>query len=107
LAALPPDEVERLLPTFQQISFSLGDVVYDFSEHLDYVYFPTTAIISLLYTMENGATAEMGLTGNDGVVGKICGKPAFDAYSSASRRSVSIFLTGLDQVTLSALISEN
>jgi hypothetical protein len=69
LAALPLDEVERLLPNFQQISFSLGDVVYDFSEHLDYVYFPTTSIVSLLYTMENGATAEMGLTGNDGVVG--------------------------------------
>ena len=69
LAALPPDEVERLLPTFQQISFSLSDVVYEFSGQLDYVYFPTTAIVSLLYTMENGATAEMGLTGNDGVVG--------------------------------------
>jgi hypothetical protein len=69
LAALPPDEVERLLPSFQQISFALGDVVYEFSGHLDYVYFPSTAIISLLYTMENGATAEMGLTGNDGVVG--------------------------------------
>src|SRR6185436_2659117 len=69
LAALPPDEVERLLPTFQQISFSLGDVVYESSGHLDYVYFPTSAIVSLLYTMENGATAEMGLTGNDGVVG--------------------------------------
>ena len=69
LAALPPNELERLLPNFQQVSFSLGDVVYDVSGHLDYVYFPTTAIISLLYTMENGATAEMGLTGNDGVVG--------------------------------------
>src|ERR1044072_7762168 len=69
LAALPPDEVKRLLPSFQQISFALGDVVYEFSGHLDYVYFPTTAIVSLLYTMENGATAEMGLTGNDGVLG--------------------------------------
>ncbi len=69
LAALPPDEVEHLLPNFQQISFALGDVVYEFSGRLDYVYFPTTAIVSLLYTMENGATAEMGLTGNDGVVG--------------------------------------
>jgi len=69
LAALPSDEVERLLPNLQEISFSLGDVVYEFSGHLDYVYFPTTAIISLLYTMENGSTAEMGLTGNDGVVG--------------------------------------
>lgn len=37
--------------------------------HLDYVYFPTTAIVSLLYTMENGSSAEMGLTGNNGVVG--------------------------------------
>ena len=69
LAALPLDEIERLLPHLQQISFSLGDVVYEFSGRLDYVYFPTTSIISLLYTMENGATAEMGLTGNDGVVG--------------------------------------
>lgn len=69
LAALPPDDLERVLPTLQQVSFSLGDVVYESSGHLDYVYFPTTAIISLLYTMENGASAEMGLTGNDGVVG--------------------------------------
>jgi CRP-like cAMP-binding protein len=43
--------------------------VYEFAGHLDYVYFPTTTIVSLLYTMENGSTAEMGLTGNDGVVG--------------------------------------
>ena len=57
LSALPPHEVERLLPNFQQISFALGDVVYEFSGRLDYVYFPTTAIVSLLYTLENGATA--------------------------------------------------
>ncbi len=69
LAALPREEYERLLPALQQTSFSLGDVVYEFAGHLDYVYFPTTAIISLLYTMENGASAEMGLTGNDGIVG--------------------------------------
>jgi len=69
LAALPSDEYERLLPSLQQISFSLGEVVYEFGGHLDYVYFPTTSIVSLLYTMENGATAEMGLTGNDGIVG--------------------------------------
>lgn len=69
LASLPRAEYERLLPTLKEISFSLGEVVYEFAEHLDYVYFPTTAIISLLYTMENGASAEMGLTGNDGVVG--------------------------------------
>jgi CRP-like cAMP-binding protein len=51
------------------VSFALGEVVYEFAGQLDYVFFPTTAIISLLYTMENGASAEMGLTGNDGVVG--------------------------------------
>jgi hypothetical protein len=69
LAALPRDEYDRLLPQLQQVSFDLGEVVYEFGGHLDYVYFPTTAIVSLLYTMENGASAEMGLTGNDGVVG--------------------------------------
>lgn len=69
LAALPPDEYERLLPNLQQVSFSLGEVVYEFGGHLDYVFFPTTSIVSLLYTMENGSSAEMGLTGNDGVVG--------------------------------------
>ena len=69
LAALPVEEYERLSPSLQEVSFSLGEVVYEFGGHLDYVYFPTTAIVSLLYTMENGTSAEMGLTGNDGVVG--------------------------------------
>lgn len=69
LAALPPSEYERLLPQLQQVSFALGEVVYEFGGHLDYVYFPTNSIVSLLYTMENGTSAEMGLTGNDGVVG--------------------------------------
>ena len=69
LAALPRDEYDRILPGLQKVSFSLGEVVYEFGGQLDYVYFPTTAIVSLLYTMENGSSAEMGLTGNDGVVG--------------------------------------
>jgi CRP-like cAMP-binding protein len=69
LASLPSDEYARLLPRLQQVSFSLGEVVYEFGGHLDYVFFPTNSIVSLLYTMENGTSAEMGLTGNDGVVG--------------------------------------
>lgn len=69
LAALPKEDYERLLPHLSNISFGLGEVVYEFNGQLDYVYFPTTAIVSLLYTMENGSSAEMGLTGNDGVVG--------------------------------------
>jgi CRP-like cAMP-binding protein len=69
LAALSSDEYERLHPHLQPVSFPLGEVVYEFGGHLDYVFFPTTSIVSLLYTMENGTSAEMGLTGNDGVVG--------------------------------------
>ena len=69
LAALPLDEYQRLLPQLANVFFGLGEVVYEFGGQLDYVYFPTTAIVSLLYTMENGSSAEMGLTGNDGVVG--------------------------------------
>ncbi len=69
LAALPPDVYERLAPQLQRVSLSLGEVVYEFGGHLDYVFFPTSSIVSLLYTMENGTSAEMGLTGNDGVVG--------------------------------------
>jgi CRP-like cAMP-binding protein len=69
LAALPREEYERLLPQLHEVTFTLGEVVYEFGGHLDYVFFPTNSIVSLLYTMENGTSAEMGLTGNDGVVG--------------------------------------
>ncbi|MDQ3820594.1 MAG: Crp/Fnr family transcriptional regulator [Acidobacteriota bacterium] len=69
LAALPQEEYERLRPSLEQVSFELGEVIYESGERLDYVYFPTTAIISLLYLMEDGSSAEMGLTGNEGIVG--------------------------------------
>jgi CRP-like cAMP-binding protein len=69
LAALPANEYERLRPNLKPVSFALGEIVYEFAGQLDYVFFPTTSIVSLLYTMENGSTAEMGLTGNDGIVG--------------------------------------
>jgi CRP-like cAMP-binding protein len=69
LAALPPSEYQRLMEKMQPVSFSLGEVVYEFGGQLEFVYFPTNSIVSLLYTMENGTSAEMGLTGNDGVVG--------------------------------------
>jgi CRP-like cAMP-binding protein len=69
LAALPDDVLARLLPHLQPVSFALGGVVYESSERMDYLYFPTNCIVSLLYTMTDGATAEMGLVGNDGIVG--------------------------------------
>jgi CRP-like cAMP-binding protein len=69
IAALPEDEFIRLKPNLEPVSLSLGEVIYESGEQLDYIYFPTTAIISLLYIMENGSTAEIGMAGNDGLVG--------------------------------------
>jgi hypothetical protein len=69
LAALPGADRERLLPALDRVELAMGDVVYESSGRLDFAYFPTGAVVSLLYTMEDGATAEMGSCGNDGVVG--------------------------------------
>ena len=69
LAALPPAELQRLRPLLQEVHFSLGQTLYDSCQQLSHIYFPTTAVITLLYTMEDGSTAEMGLVGNDGAVG--------------------------------------
>jgi CRP-like cAMP-binding protein len=69
LSALPSDEYERLFPTQDAVSLSLGQVIYESGEPLEYAYFPANSVVSLLYTMEDGSTAEMGLVGNDGVVG--------------------------------------
>lgn len=69
LAALPDDEFDHLKPDLEPVSLAPGKVIYESGEQLEYVYFPTTAIISLLYIMENGSTAEIGMAGNDGLVG--------------------------------------
>ncbi|CAN5582630.1 Crp/Fnr family transcriptional regulator [soil metagenome] len=69
LAALPDDEFKRLKPSLDPVRLKLGEVIYESGEQLEYIYFPTTAIISLLYIMENGSTAEIGMAGNDGLVG--------------------------------------
>lgn len=69
LAALPTEAFDRLKIHLEPISFTLGEVVYESGAHMEYVYFPTTSHISLLYTMLDGSTAEMGLVGQEGVVG--------------------------------------
>jgi CRP-like cAMP-binding protein len=69
LARLPGDEYEPLRPHLQKVSFKLGEVIYESGGQQNYIYFPTTAIISLLYLMENGSSAEMGVAGNEGLVG--------------------------------------
>lgn len=69
LATLPAEEYNRLLPNLEPVTFELGDVVYQSGGHIDYIYFLTDCIVSLLYTMENGMSAEIGVVGNEGVIG--------------------------------------
>jgi CRP-like cAMP-binding protein len=69
LAALPTIEFDRIEPHLVTAPLALGDVLYEAGEKMDYIYFPTTAIISLLYIMENGGTAEIGIAGNNGLIG--------------------------------------
>jgi CRP-like cAMP-binding protein len=69
LARLPQEELERLRPHLGHVSFALGEVIYESGGRQSHIYFPTTAIISLLYLMENGSSAEMGVAGCEGLVG--------------------------------------
>jgi CRP-like cAMP-binding protein len=69
LAALPAADYEHLLPDLELVPLPLGWAVYEAGGRLGYVYFPTTGIVSLLYVMQNGAPAEIAVTGNDGLVG--------------------------------------
>jgi CRP-like cAMP-binding protein len=69
LAALPHAEAQRWLPFLEPVDLPLGEVLYESGTTLSHVYFPTTAIISLLYVMENGASAEIAVVGNEGIVG--------------------------------------
>jgi len=69
LAALQPHEYERLLPDLEPVQLPLGEALYESGGKLKHVYFPTTAIVSLLYVMENGASAEIAVVGNEGILG--------------------------------------
>ncbi len=69
LAALPAAEYRRLRRHLTTVDMDLGQVVYESGRPLDFVYFPTTCIVSLLYVLESGASAEIAVVGNEGVVG--------------------------------------
>lgn len=69
LAALPAVEFDRINRHLESVSLTLGQVMHETGASMSHVYFPTTAIMSLLYLMENGSTAEIGVVGNDGVLG--------------------------------------
>jgi CRP-like cAMP-binding protein len=69
LAALPDTEWQRWELLLEPVDMPLGQVLYESGATLSHVYFPTTAIVSLLYVMENGASAEIAVVGNEGLVG--------------------------------------
>jgi CRP-like cAMP-binding protein len=69
LASLPSEERQRWLPKLEFIDMPLGTVMYEAGGTLSHVYFPTTAIVSLLYVMADGASAEIAVVGNEGLVG--------------------------------------
>jgi CRP-like cAMP-binding protein len=69
LAALPAEIFDHILPHLELVSMPLGEVLYESGGQLQYVYFPTTAIVSLHYLMEGGASAEIAGVGNEGVLG--------------------------------------
>ena len=69
LDALPARDYDRIRAHLELVAMALGDVLYESGVQLRYVYFPTTSILSLLYVMENGASAEIAIVGNEGILG--------------------------------------
>src|SRR3989344_5690087 len=69
LAALPEVEFQRWLPQLEPVELALGQVLYESGATMPYVYFPTDAIVSLLYVLEDGASAEIAVVGFEGLVG--------------------------------------
>jgi CRP-like cAMP-binding protein len=69
LAALPDYEWARWQPALEPVDMPLGEVLYESGVAMTHVYFPTTSIVSLLYVMEDGASAEIAVVGNEGIVG--------------------------------------
>src|ERR1043165_6218396 len=69
LAALPPVERERLFPHLKLVPMPLGMVIYEAGAAFRHIYFPTNSIVSLLYVMQDGASAEIAVVGNEGAIG--------------------------------------
>ena len=69
LAALAAADYERLLPHLEQVPLELGRALYESGSEQEYMFFPTTGIVSLLFVLQDGSSAEIAIVGNDGVVG--------------------------------------
>jgi len=84
LAALPKDEYQRLLPKLEPFSLVFGELIYESGDLIRNVYFPTSGIISLLATVEDRGTLEVGIVGREGMVGL----PAFMGVKASGNRAV-------------------
>ncbi|MEQ8514568.1 MAG: Crp/Fnr family transcriptional regulator [Chromatocurvus sp.] len=84
LAALPVESRDRIFPYLEETEMPLGKVLYEPGDKIRHVYFPTDSIVSLLYVMENGASAEISVVGNEGLVGI----PLFMGGESTSSRAL-------------------
>ena len=69
LAAIPPSEWNRFAPHLTPVTLNLGDVIYESGKEQPWVYFPTNSIVSLLYVMKDGSSAEIAIVGNEGLIG--------------------------------------
>jgi len=102
LRAVPPEQLKHWAPYLELVELPLGLPVYEPGAQLTHVYFPITAIVSLLYVMENGASAEIAIVGNDGVVGI----SLFMGGNSTSSRGVVQSAGTALQLPASELLSE-
>src|SRR5450756_2751921 len=102
LAALPEADYARLVPDLELIPMPLGWAVYESGGRMSYLYFPTTSIVSLLYVMESGASAEIAVTGNDGLVGISL---FMGGESTPSRAVVQLSLIHISEPTRLGMIS--
>ena len=84
LAALPPEELERVSRYLELVSMPLGQVLHESGDKMRHGYFPTTAIVSRLNVLEDGASAEIAVVGNEGMVGI----PLFTGGETATSRAV-------------------
>ncbi|MEH6997727.1 MAG: Crp/Fnr family transcriptional regulator [Limnobacter sp.] len=69
LNALPLSDFERIKPKLETVTLNMGDVLYESGDQMRHAYFPTTAIISLLYVLEDGSSVEIAVVGNEGMLG--------------------------------------
>jgi CRP-like cAMP-binding protein len=102
LCGLAPQDRARLLTALQPATFALGDVLYESGARQEFIYFLTTSVVSSLYTTEDGATAEMGLVGNDGVVGM----PAFLGGETSPSKAVVVVAGGAFRMKVRTLRDE-